>query len=99
MQGRGYDNLSPNDDTQLFRIATPDLERTRLKKSDRDGLTRLQRNKRIRKEDLIGVISGPTNLMEDEVVPGKAIVLKMPERSIKSYFIPLPVDLDVSSPL
>ena len=36
-------------------------------------------------------------MMEDKAVPGKAIVLKMPERSIKSYFIPLPVDLDVQS--
>jgi hypothetical protein len=32
---------------------------------------------------------------EDEVIPDKAIVLKMPERSLKTYFIPCPVDLDV----
>ena len=36
-----------------------------------------------------------TGGFEDETIPDKAIVLKMPERKMKTYFIPLPVDLDV----
>ena len=57
------------------------------------------RNKKIRKEDMVNVLSrrNNPNHFDDETIPGKAIVLKMPERSMRTYFIPLPVDLDVCS--
>ena len=52
----------------------------------------------MKREDLINVL-GRTDrrpdLLEDEAIPGKAIVFKMPERSSKTYFIPLPIDLEV----
>jgi hypothetical protein len=39
--------------------------------------------------------SAVPDLFEDETIPGKAIVLKMPDRCMKTYFIPLPIDLEV----
>ena len=66
---------------------------------------RLQRRntgkKKIRREDLVNVLSRTDGTSmrdpwEEEVIDGKAIVLKMPERSMKTYFIPLPVEIDVS---
>ena len=66
---------------------------------------RLQRRntgkKKIRREDLVNVLSRTDGTSmrdpwEEEVIDGKAIVLKMPERSMKTYFIPLPAEIDVS---
>lgn len=98
------------EDVGLWERSTQDLENAR----DQQGQTdhqRLQRRatqrgnktRKIRKEDLVHVVSrtdgGVTpDLFEDATIPGKAIVLKMPERSMKTYFIPLPTDLDVRAP-
>jgi len=103
-----YDNIiSPNDreDTQLWHIPTPDLERARAGKANSREPQRLQRRleptKKINRADLINVLSrtdggnAAPNFFDDETIPDKAIILKMPERSMKTYFIPLPVDLDV----
>jgi hypothetical protein len=80
------------------------LEHNRDKRGGGDG-QRLQRrvsqrNKKLKKEDLVNVLSrtvtqSAPDFLEDETIPGKAIILKMPERSMKTYFIPLPVDLEV----
>jgi len=99
---------TPNaDETQPWRIPTPELEQRRAGRLGQHEPQRLQRrveqrNNKIKREDLINVLSrtdggrtGPPDLFEDEIIPGKAIVLKMPERSMKTYFIPLPIDLDV----
>ena len=98
--------ISPVEDTRPSEeVSTRDLERRR----DRQGphepqrLQRRvsQRNRKIKHEDLFNVLGrnapkgSTTDLLEDEIIPGKAIVLKMPERSMRSYFIPLPIDLDV----
>ena len=101
-----YDPISDEaEDTQLFDIPTIDLERRRDKRTETEA-NRLQRrvsgrNKRIKKEDLLNFVTrsamqSAPDLFEDETIPGKAIVMKMPERSMKAYFIPLPIDLEVS---
>jgi hypothetical protein len=99
------------DDTRLWEAATADLESARDYRSGQIEHQRLQRRvsqrgnkpRKIKKEDLVHVLSrtdgGVTpDLFEDSTIPGKAVVLKMPERSMKTYFIPLPRDLDVLSP-
>jgi hypothetical protein len=102
-----------DDTQQLWDMRAPELERAREAERTRDRRRQgepqklrrgqSQRNKKIKHEDLHDVLSrlGPVgsmpDLLEDEIIPGKAIVLKMPERSVKSYFIPLPIDLDVHS--
>ena len=115
MRIAGYDALiAPAvnaDETQPWHIPTPDLEQRRRNRQGGGESQKLhrrgsQRNRKIKREDLINVLSRnepsaavlPQDLLEDEVIPGKAIVLKMPERGIKSYFIPLPIDLDVNFP-
>lgn len=93
-----------NEDTRLWDIATSEFERRRDQvNAEPQRLQRRvpQRNKKIKHQDLLNVlgrgapITSAPDLLEDEIIPGKAIVLKMPERSIKTYFIPLPIDLDV----
>ena len=79
----------------------PDLNRS---KGGSEGAKLQRRNtvrKKIRREDLVNVLSRTdgTSMLdpwEDEVIEGKAIVLKMPERSMRTYFVPLPADLDVA---
>jgi len=98
---------SPDDlheNTRLWDLQTPELERRR-DQSHQSEPQRLQRRltqkKKIKHEDLFNVLgrnaarTSAPDLLEDEIIPGKAIVLKMPERSMKTYFIPLPIDLDV----
>ena len=99
------------DDTRLWESRTADLENVRDFRSGQIEHQRLQRRvsqqrggnkpRKIKKEDLVHVVSrtdgGVTpDLFEDSTIPGKAIVLKMPERSMRTYFIPLPADLDVT---
>ena len=105
----GYNTINPLSnpgDTRRWQIPNLDLERARTKKHSHVEPQRLhrrssQRGKKIQREDLINVwgpASGTTpapNWLDDETIPDKAIILKMPERSMKTYFIPLPVDLDV----
>jgi hypothetical protein len=99
------------DDTRLWEVPTADLESARDYRGGQIEHQRLQRRvsqrgnkpRKIKKEDLVHVVSrtdgGVTpDLFEDSTIPGKAIVLKMPERSMKTYFIPLPRDLDVLPP-
>lgn len=92
-----YNDIDSPDDTRLWQIPVPDDD------APRAGAPKLQRraprtNPKIKREDMINVLSqrGYVDHFEDESIPGKAIVLKMPERKMKTYFIPLPVDLDVS---
>jgi len=93
-----------NEDTRLWDISPSELERRRDQVNvEPQRLQRrvAQRNKKIKHQDLLDVLgrtapmTSAPDLLEDEIIPGKAIVLKMPERSIKTYFIPLPIDLDV----
>jgi len=92
--------------TNLWHIPPTEVEREGSKRTGatatrnrlRRGLTYKER--KMKKEDLVNVFTrNPSGTapdpFEDEVIPDKAIVLKMPERSMKSYFIPCPVDLDV----
>jgi hypothetical protein len=103
--------ISPDsnpEETRLWAIPTPEFEQERAKRYPQPKLQRRGNTTRgkIRREDLINVL-GPRNdatasapdFFEDETIAGKAIVLKMPERSIKTYFIPLPIDLEVVPPL
>lgn len=57
------------------------------------------KDRKMKKEEFLSfarnVSGNAPDPFEDEVIPDKAIVLKMPERSVKTYFIPCPVDLDV----
>jgi hypothetical protein len=99
--------IDHNDQARLWELTTPELERRRdgPNRPDAQRLQRRlsQRNRKIKHEDLLNVLgrnaprTSAPDLLEDEIIPGKAIVLKMPERSMKTYFIPLPIDLDVNS--
>src|SRR5271155_3050602 len=103
--------ISPDsnpEETRLWTIPTPEFEQERSKRYPQPKLQRRGNTNRgkIRREDLINVI-GPRNgatasapdFFEDETIAGKAIVLKMPGRSMKTYFIPLPIDLEVAPSL
>jgi len=100
--------ISPDlgqEETRLWTIPTPEFEQESARRYPQQRLQRRANTNRgkIKREDLIHVIGErngiPTpvapDLFEDETIPGKAIVLKMPERSMKTYFIPLPIDLEV----
>jgi hypothetical protein len=99
--------ISPDsniEETRLWTIPTPEFEQARAKQYPQPKLQRRANANRgkIRREDLVNVLGGRNNgtasapdLFEDETIPGKAIVLKMPERSMKTFFIPLPIDLEV----
>lgn len=97
------------EDTSLWQIPAPDSEHGRNRRAARGDRQRLQRRasqpRKIKREDLVNVLSRAEpmamapDLLEDETIPGKAIVLKMPENSMKTYFIPLPADLDVLFPI
>jgi hypothetical protein len=98
-------------ETQFWNTRPFDVEQNQAKKPVREQGERLRRNvsgrrKKIQKEDLINVLGRPNppsmmpqDLLEDEIIPGKAVVLKMPERSMKTYFVPLPIDLEVDTSL
>jgi hypothetical protein len=103
-----YDSIptptSNPDDIRLWPNPAPNSEAARTGRftlGDRPRLQRRadQRNRKIKREDLINVLNrtdgSRPDMLEDEFIPGKAIVLKMPERSMRTYFIPLPIDLDV----
>ena len=93
------------EDTQLLHIGTEQTKGKRVGlRGDGERLHRRTsgRNQKIKRGDLVNVLRsqiGPmtsaSDLLEDETIPGKAIVLKMPEKNMRTYFIPLPVDLDV----
>jgi|SRR5271156_791957 len=91
------------EETRLWTIPTPELDQARAKQYQQPRLQRRANNRgKIRREDLVNVLGGRNDatrsapdLFEDETIPGKAIVFKMPERSMKTYFIPLPIDLEV----
>ena len=95
------------EDTSLWQIPAPDSEHGRNRRAARGDRQRLQRrtsqSRKIKREDLVNVLgraepmASVPDLFEDETIPGKAIVLKMPENSMKTYFVPLPADLDVLS--
>lgn len=94
---RQYGEIESPEDTRLWHIPTPDEQRERQKRE----AARLQRrvtetNRKIKREDIIKVLNRKNYVdhFEDETIPDKAIVLKMPERKMKTFFIPLPVDLD-----
>jgi hypothetical protein len=93
-----YGEIESPEDTRLWHIPTPDEQRERQKRE----AARLQRrvtetNRKMKREDIIKVLNRKNYVdhFEDETIPDKAIVLKMPERKMKTFFIPLPVDLDV----
>lgn len=82
---------------------TQEMDTNRSGKGGSDGARLQRRNtgrKKIRREDLVNVLSRTDGTSmrdpwEEEVIEGKAIVLKMPERSMKTYFVPLSAELDV----
>ena len=92
------------EETRLWTIPTPEFEQARATRYQQPKLQRRANTNRgkIRREDLINVLgtrndatASAPDFFEDETIPGKAIVLKMPERSMKTFFIPLPIDLEV----
>ena len=93
-----YDGIrtpSPSpEEAALWNIPVRQFAQKKTNDVDR----RAHRNQ-IKKEDLLNVVTRTTaqDPFEDDHVPEKAIVLKMPERCMKAYFIPLPVDLDVNT--
>lgn len=96
---------SGQEETRLWTIPTPEFEQARAQRYPQPKLQRraVTNRGKIGREDLIHVIGGGNDgrgpvapdLFEDETIPGKAIILKMPERSMKTYFVPLPIDLEV----
>lgn len=100
-----YTTILTPTDAERWEIPTQELDMNRSKSLGGSEGARLQRRntvkKKIRREDLVNVLSRTdgTSMQdpwEEEVIDGKAIVLKMPERSMKTYFIPLPAEIDVS---
>jgi hypothetical protein len=98
-----YATIVTPTDAERWELPSPDLGMNRSKGGGSEGARLQRRNtgrKKIRQEDLVNVLSRTDGTSmrdpwEDDVIEGKAIVLKMPERSMRTYFVPLPADLDV----